>query len=95
LRANQEPTTRFCSPVPRVRAMVQGGLLVDVTSTKEELVGECPAVSLQLVTLMCAHHTRSIYGTMSDDLRPRGKSYLAMAIAEVVEVFSHMSPCHA
>jgi hypothetical protein len=49
---------------------------VDVTSTKEELVGECQAVSLQLVALMCTHHTRSIYGATSDDLRSKGRQIL-------------------
>jgi len=50
---------------------------VDVTSTTEELVGECHSVSLQLVRApyVCC---RSIYGTTSDDLRParsEAKSY--------------------
>jgi hypothetical protein len=44
---------------------------VDVTSTKEERVGECHAVSLQLVACpyVCSSYCRSIYGTASNDLR--------------------------
>ena len=49
---------------------------VDVTSTKEELVGECRTVSLQLVALMCARHTRGIYGATSNDLRSKGRQIL-------------------
>ena len=52
---------------------------VDVTSIKEELVGECRAASLKFVALICARHTilcRCIYGTRSNDLRPAGNANL-------------------
>ena len=66
---------------------------VDLTSTKEELVGECQAVSLQFVALMCARHTRSIYGATSDDLRPERRQTLLYLHLVIVEVLSHMSAC--
>jgi hypothetical protein len=51
---------------------------VDVTSTKEELVGECHArIASSFVALMRARQNcRSIFGTTSDDLRPAGNAQI-------------------
>jgi hypothetical protein len=65
---------------------------VDVTSTKEELVGECRAVSLQLCCpYVCSSYCRSIYGTTSNDLRPVEKANLICIGHLIAEVLSHVS----